>query len=385
MILNINWRIIILLGFLTIIITACGSSASPDPDSSTQIPTEEALAPTLLPEIVSGSLGSLLDDYLAKDNPLFSGTVLIAKNGEILLKKGYNFANWELKVPNLSKTKFRISSITKPITATLIMILSEAGLIDLDDQMCIYLPNCPGHWEGISVRNLLNHTSGIPEYTSLPGASEVSRVPHNVADLVDVFKDEPLDFLPGDSYQYSNSNFILLGAVIEQVTNARYEDFLQQVLLDPLQMEDSGMDHRSEILQDRASGYQIRGRVLINAPFLDMTNAYATAGMYSTVEDLFRLDQVLYSNQLLNEASLEGMFTPNFGEDGSGGNYGLGWQIDEYQGHRMVGHTGGINGFHTYLGRYIDERITIILLSNIETEDIQAIVTGMEEIIFNQE
>ena len=115
-----------------------------------------------------------------------------------------------------------------------------------------------------------------------------------------------------------------------------------------------------------------------------MSNAYATAGMYSTVEDLFLWDQALYSNQLLRQGSLESMYTPNHAADGSGGEYGYGWQIGEFQGHRKVEHVGGINGFHTYLGRYLDDQVTIILLSNIETEDIDSIVTGMEEIIFNQ-
>jgi CubicO group peptidase (beta-lactamase class C family) len=149
-------------------------------------------------------------------------------------------------------------------------------------------------------------------------------------------------------------------------------------------MENSGLDIHSQILKDRASGYQIIGTLLVNAPYLDMSNAYATAGMYSTVEDLFLWDQALYSNQLLNQSSLESMYTPNYAADGSGGEYGYGWQIGEFQGHRKVEHVGGINGFHTYLGRYLDDQVTIILLSNIETEDIDSIVTGMEEIIFNQ-
>jgi CubicO group peptidase (beta-lactamase class C family) len=373
--------ILILLG------TSCGGAVSPNNDRgelSASITIQSTQTPTSIPELVSGPIGKKLDEYLSEDNPLFSGSILVAKDGEILLKKGFNYANWELKVPNSTLTKFRISSITKPFTATLIMMLYERGLIDLEERMCRYLPNCPSHWQEITIYNLLNHTSGIPEYTTLLGANQVSRDPHNVSGLIDIFREEPLDFTPGDSYQYSNSNYILLGAVIEQVTNQRYDRFLQQVMLDPLEMENSGMDDHRQILKARASGYQIQGTLLVNAPFLDMTNAYATAGMYSTVEDLFLWDQALYSNQLLNEESLEVMFNPNFGGDGSGGEYGLGWQISDFQGHRKVGHTGSINGFRTNISRYIDDQVTIILLSNIETEDIQALVSGMEEIIFGQ-
>ncbi len=383
--LKTDWYLVNLILFIILIISpACSGPTPINSASSTQIPTEEIPAPTVTPEMVSGSLGKQLDDYFVEDNPLFSGSVLVAEAGDILLARGYNYANWELKVPNSSQTKFRISSITKPITATLIMMLSEQDLIELDDQLCTLLPNCPAQWRIITIRNLLNHTSGIPEYTTLLGAGEVSRDPHNVAGLIDMFRDEPLNFSPGESYEYSNSNYILLGAVIEQVAQDRYGAFLQQVLLDPLDMKNSGLDSQSEILADRASGYQIQGTWLVNAPYLDMTNAYATAGMYSTVEDLYRWDQALYTDQLLTQESVESMFTPNFGVDGSGGEYGLGWQISEYQGHRKVGHTGGINGFHTYIGRYIDDQVTIIVLSNIETDDILKIVSGMEELIFGR-
>jgi CubicO group peptidase (beta-lactamase class C family) len=380
-----DWRLLILLSFFILTFSsACGGLTPTGSVSPTQITTEEIPAPTFTPAMVSGPLGEQLDDYFVKDNPLFSGSILVAQEGDILLDKGYNYANWELKVPNSSQTKFRISSITKPITSTLIMMLSERGFIELDAQLCSLLPECPAQWQGITIRNLLNHTSGIPEYTTLLGASEVARDPHSVAGLIEVFRDEPLNFMAGESYQYSNSNYILLGAVIEQVTHFRYGSFLQQALLDPLDMKNSGLDNQDQILMDRASGYQIQGKFLVNAPYLDMTNAYATAGMYSTVEDLFRWDQALYSNQLLTQESIESMFTPNNGADGSGGEYGLGWQISEYQGHRKVGHTGVINGFHTYLGRYVDDQVTIIVLSNIETDDILEVVSGMEEIIFNQ-
>jgi CubicO group peptidase (beta-lactamase class C family) len=382
---NINWWTYILLGVVAGLITACGGIGTSIPQVETSTPTDEIPVPKVPSELVSGPLGQELDDLILDENPLFSGSILVARDGEVLLSKGYNFANWELKVPNASQTKYRISSINKPITATLIMMLVERGFLDLESQICTYIQNCPELWEEIRIRNLLNHTSGIPEYTTLLDARIDSRIPHSVAGLVDLFRDEPLNFAPGESFEYSNSNYVLLGTVIEGVTNTAYDNFLQQVLLVPLEMEDSGMDIHREILDERASGYQILGSLLVNAPYLDMTNAYATAGMYSTVEDIFRWDQALYTNQLLNEESLESMYSPGFGTDGSGGEYGLGWQLDEFQGHRKVGHTGRINGFRTYLGRYIDDGVTIIVLSNIETEEIMNIVEEMEMIIFNQE
>jgi CubicO group peptidase (beta-lactamase class C family) len=204
--------LIVPLTFLTILSAACWGAVATETDSkSNSVPStpEEVPAPTALAEVVASPLGNQLDDYIAKDNPLFSGSILVAREGEVWLSKGTNYADWELKVPISSQTKFRISSITKPFTATLIMMLADQDLIDLDARLCAYLPNCPADWQEITIQNLLNHTSGVPEYTTLLGADEVSRDLHNVTALVNLFKDEPLSFSPGDSYQYSHSNYIL--------------------------------------------------------------------------------------------------------------------------------------------------------------------------------
>jgi CubicO group peptidase (beta-lactamase class C family) len=378
---KIFWFGILLIG-LSIFLTACGSVSTDIPviDPTNQnkpvIPTPEA-------NIVSGTLGQQLDDYFTEDTPLFSGGVLIARQGEILLSKGYNYADWELRVPNSPHTKFRITSITKPFTATLIMMLHERGLIDLDEKVCSYLPDCPDSWGEITVHQLLTHTSGIPEYTRLPDARAEARQPHNVSGLLDLFKEEPLESSPGETFQYSNSNYIVLGAVVERISGETFEGFLKGVVLDPLEMENTGLDNNIQILRERAAGYQIQGRALVNAPYLDMTNAYSTAGMYSTVEDLYKWDQALYSDLLLSQESIEMMYSPELGRDARD-KYGYGWRIGDLKGGRKIWHAGLINGFHTYLGRYIDDRTTIIILSNIETEDIDSIVEDLEDLIFTE-
>lgn len=376
----------VLIAFLILVTisSACSSQIDAEFSETSPTATPQLVERTDANNIVIGDLGRALDEYFVRDHPLFSGAILVAKDGEIVLSKGYNFANWELKVPNTPQTKFRISSISKPFTATLVMMLAEEGKIDLQADLCSYLADCPDQWQEIQVEDLLNHTSGVPDYTVLPGAREDSRDPHNVSALIDLFKNEPLIFTPGDSFFYSHSNYVLLGAVIEQVSNRTYADYLNQELIGPLQMEDSGVEMQAMILHDRASGYQIIGTVLVNAPYLDMSNAFATAGMYSTVKDLFRFDQALYSDQLLNKESLDRMYSPHNAKDGTGGDYGFGWQLSEYLGHRKVEHQGGINGFHTSFSRYIDDQATIILLSNIETEDTDSLVAGLEEILFDQ-
>lgn len=387
-----NFKFLLVLGITVLlmggIISACGSSSpaiqepadSDEHESSLQTPPGQQAG-----ETISGELGMALDEFITRDKPLFSGSILVAKDGEVLLSKGYNYANWELKVPNSAQTKFRISSITKPFTATMIMMLAQDGLLELDDRMCDHLGNCPDSWQEISIQDLLSHTSGVPDYTKISGAVEDSRLPHSVNELVEIFRDEQLEFMPGTGYQYSNSNYILLGAVIEQVSGSRYDNFLQNAILAPLGIEDTGMDYADQVLSDRAAGYQIQGRALVNAPYLDMSNAYATAGMYSTVGDLYTFDQALQAGQLVSPEIQELMYTPRQAADQAGNGYGLGWQVSKSGNHRRVGHAGGINGFRVFFGRYLEDGATIILLSNIGTEELDPIIERLEQILFNGE
>lgn len=380
---SIFTALMMLLGVLT----ACSTNTTPEPTQTGVVEQPGTLQPpanSQSGDLVAGDVGRLLDDFISQDNPLFSGSILVAQEGEILLSKGYNFSNWELKTANNPQTKFRISSITKPFTATLIMMMVENGALSLDDRLCDHLPDCPPAWQGIEIQNLLNHTSGIVEYTSLDGAAQASRLVHNTAGLIDLFRNETLEFAPGETYRYSNSNYILLGAVLEQVSRISFDQLLRRIILEPLRMRNSGMDDNTRILENRASGYQIQGRDLMNAPFLDMSNAYATAGMYSTILDLFAFDQALASGLLLSEDSLESMYTPQFAADGSGGNYGLGWQLGESNGYQRIGHAGVINGFHVSMTRYPDQDFTIIVLSNFETEDIVQIISGLERILLDE-
>lgn len=376
--------------WMPILISGLAISAAGCSNISTNTPTPAAAVETLSPTptptaaAVSGILGQQLDDYFTGSRPLFSGSVLAARHGEVLLDKGYNYADWELRVPNEPQTKFRITSLTKQFTATLIMMMHERGLIDLDDSICSYLEDCLESWKEITVHQLLTHTSGIPEYTILPDALEESRQPHNVQGLLNLFNGEQLDFTPGEEFKYSNSNYVVLGAILEQISGSTYEQYLNEHVLRPLEMEDSGLDRQDVILQGRASGYLIVESFLLNAPYLDMSNAYSTAGMYSTVEDLYKWDQALYTDQLLNEESREMMFSTEVGE-GINSNYGYGWQIGDAHGQRKIWHAGRINGFHSYLSRYPDDQTTIIILSNIETEDLDEIVFNLENILFPPE
>jgi CubicO group peptidase (beta-lactamase class C family) len=273
----------------------------------------------------------------------------------------------EWAIPNQPDTKFRIGSVTKQFTAALILQLVGEGKIKLDGKISDYLTDYrKDTGEKVTIHQLLNHTSGIPSYTSRPDFfPEMSRNPYRVADFVKKFASGDLEFEPGSKFSYNNSGYSLLGAIIEKVTGQSYETVLTERILKPLGMTNTGYDHSATLIQKRASGYQKTRDGFVNAPYLDMSIPYAAGSIYSTVEDLYKWDQALYEDRILSAASKNLMFTPGLG------NYGYGMNISEQpigktdQKTRIIGHGGGINGFNSLLTRAVDKRQTVIILDNV--------------------
>jgi CubicO group peptidase (beta-lactamase class C family) len=323
-----------------------------------------------------------LDEYLtaAHDVWKYQGAALVAKDGKVLFEKSYGMANIELGVPNTPEMKFQIGSITKQFTATAIMQLAEKGLLSPDDPITKYLPDYPQETgDNVTIHHLLSHTSGIPSYTGMPGVMDNKALEVSVEDLMGIFKDEPLDFEPGEKYVYSNSNYVVLGAIIEKITGQTYEQYLQQNIFGPLGMKNSGYDHRDKIMINRAAGYsEDEDGELINAEFVHMSAPYAAGALYSTIGDMFIWDQALYGEKLLKRSSLERMFTPVKGR------YGYGWVIDQPYGHRHIWHNGGIFGFVTNIGRWVDDRVCVVVFSNNDGAPIDAIALGLAGIVFEQ-
>ena len=329
---------------------------------------------------LESKVDELVNGYIKANN--FSGAVLLAREGEPLLAKGYGFANAEWQIPNTSKTKFRIGSITKQFTSMLVMQLREQGRLKVEDSVCLYVKPCPDAWKPVTIHHLLTHTSGIPTYTAIAAWREGNMVPRTVDQVVAFFRDLPLQWAPGEKYAYNNSGYFLLGLVIEKVTGQKFEQALKDMILTPMGMADTGYDWSSTILPHRASGYSGRGNTVVNAAALDMQQPYAAGAMYSTVEDLLKWDQALYTEKLLPEASKQLMWTPNKE------NYGYGWMIGQpaagmFGGHKRLAHGGGINGFSTVIVRLPETRTTVIVLANTDTvnssligRDVMAIYYG---------
>jgi CubicO group peptidase (beta-lactamase class C family) len=310
-------------------------------------------------------IDGLLKQY--HDYGQFNGSILVAEKGKIIYEKGFGMANMEWAIPNQPDTKFRIGSLTKQFTAALVLQLVEEGKIKLDGKISDYLPDYrKDTGEKVTIHQLLNHTSGIPDYTHRPNFSaEISRNPYSVADFVKKFASGDLEFEPGSKFSYDNSGYSILGAIIEKVTGKTYETVLTERILKPLGMTNSGYDNHSPLLQKRASGYQKTPDGFVNAAYLDMSIPYAAGSMYSTVEDLFKWDQSLYEDKILSAESKKLMFTPGLG------NYGYGIRISDQplgktdQKTKIIGHGGAINGFNSYIVRAVEKRQTVIILDNV--------------------
>jgi CubicO group peptidase (beta-lactamase class C family) len=279
----------------------------------------------------------------------FSGTVLVARDGKILLAKGYGYANAQWKTPNTLQTKFRIGSLTKQFTATAIMQLREKGLLSLQDSICKYLQPCAMAWQPVTLHHLLSHTSGVAGFGD---------------------RNLPLEFAPGTQWKYSDWGYCLLGRVIESVTGKPYAQVLREQIFEPLEMHDSGYDQSEKILEQRAAGYRLVGGQLQNAEYIDMAGPYSAGGLYSTAADLYKWDQALYTEAILPQSALAVMWTEVMS------NYGYGWMVSRPESRSkpswalpdrfQVVHPGSINGFTSEILRFPNEHVTVIVLANLQ-------------------
>ena len=322
------------------------------------------------------------DEYMSQTAKLgrFNGYVMIARDGKPIFSKGYGMANFEDDVPNNAQTKFRLASITKSFTAMAVMILQERGTLNLQDPVCKHLAGCPETWKAVTVRHLLDHTSGIPDYAASPDFMRTISLRLTPDALVASFKNKPLQSAPGEGFAYSNSNYILLGKIIEKTSGEPFADFLQANIFGPLGMKNSGYDDNRRILKHRAAGYIHEGGKIINAQYMDMSNAYAAGGLYSTAEDLLIWSQALDGEKLVTKKSFAEIFTPGKGE------VGYGWFINREANRRIILQGGLNSGFASAVVRYPDERVSIILLNNLENAALflTRIRRDLAAIVFNE-
>lgn len=320
----------------------------------------------------AGRLDSLMTR--AHQSGGFDGAVLVAEGGRVVFKKAYGQADREWSIPNATDTRFRIGSVTKVFTAILVMQLVQEGRLDLEAHISDYLTAYPAKTgQAVTLRHLLSHTSGIPNYMQdIPYIADSDScgfwVRYSPEELVATFASLDLRFEPGSKFEYCNSAYVLLGDMLEKVTSKPYEQLLKERILDPLGMKDTGYARPETIIPRRARGYLVTDSSCANADYDNTTVFYSAGALYSTVDDLYRLDQALYSDALLDAKTKELMFTHVVATPRGG--YTLGWNEGSLplpgtrERARFVGHVGDANGFFALIFRFTDTKDAIIMLTN---------------------
>lgn len=305
-----------------------------------------------------------ITDQMGK-NHIPGVSVAVVQNGQLVFAKGYGLADVELSTPATENTVYGLMSVSKQFTANAIMMLVEQGQVGLDEKISKYLPDVPGTWSAITVHELLSHTSGIPDYVDRPGFWQNVRQDRAPEDLLKPVKDLPLDFPPGTQWRYSNSGYYVLGQIIEKVNGKSYADFLNEHIFRPLGMSATQVNDFQAIIPNRASGYIWQKDHLQNAEYVSPTQMWAAGAVISTVTDLAKWDAALYTDKLLKKSTLEPMWTPAKLADGTDAPYGEGNELSTVRGHRVAGHQGSGNAFNATLLRYVDDKLTVIVLCNL--------------------
>jgi CubicO group peptidase (beta-lactamase class C family) len=299
---------------------------------------------------------------------IFSGAVIVARDGAVLFRQAYGAAQREWCVPNTPETRFRIASLTKQFTAAAILRLQEAGRLHLDDPAARHMPGLPTTWAPITLRMLLDHTAGLPNVTALPDyPTTLARAARTPMEVVGRLFREELLFPAGSAQEYSNTGYILLAAIVERVAGAPFAEALNRLVLAPAGLADTGDADPEAVIAQRAAGYHRVAGQWRNAPPVVPAAALGAGGLVSTLDDLVAWDAALFSGRVLRPPALAEMV-----RDGGHG-YGLGLYVGRAYGERLLSHGGFLNGFSAIKDSYPDLGLTVVVLGNTETAPAQTL------------
>jgi CubicO group peptidase (beta-lactamase class C family) len=297
----------------------------------------------------------------------------VYRDGMMVKAEGYGLANLEWDVPAKADTVFQSGSVGKQFAATAVMMLVEEGKVGLDDPVQKYFPDAPDLWKNIKIRNLLSHTSGLGEYENAartkPDGPFYLRLDMNEDELYKRISAMPMDFQPGEDWSYRNTNYVLLGILIHKVTGKFYGDYLEERIFKPLGMTATRIISDRDIIPHRAAGYELVKGQLKNQEWVSPTfNSTADGTLYFTVLDLEKWDAALYTEKLLKRSSFEQMWTVMKLNNGrpNKANYGFAWGIKQVNGHKVMEHSGAWQGFTAHIARYVDDKLTIVVLTNLD-------------------
>lgn len=328
---------------------------------------------------IKTKLAKYIDNYSKKNE--FSGTILITKDDEVLLNKGYGTADYNKRIQNKPQTIFQIASLTKQFTAAGILMLQEENLLNVYDTLDKYIPDYP-NGNNITINNLLTHTSGIPEYLDYTDSIDIENHDPNYTpdELIELFKNQPFNFNAGTSFEYSNSNYILLGYIIEKVSNMTYEDFIKNNIIIPLNLTSTGFLSSETDAKNKSIGYYFINKYSnehAEAPKTEGLMSYAAGEIYSNSQDLQKWENALFSEKIITKESLNTMVTPYLN------NYGYGWFIYENaDGDKVAYHSGNLPGYTSFVEKNLNKNYLIIILCNENIDEaVDNISTQLSEIL----
>jgi CubicO group peptidase (beta-lactamase class C family) len=336
--------------FLVVAFFACSAA-----NTSAQIVQPSAAALTRLDETIEAYL---------ENNNIPGGLIAVVSRGEVVDLRTYGMANVELAVPVSAQTIFEIGSISKQFVSATAMLLVEEGRLDLDDPIHRYLPDLPSEWLGVTMRQLLNHTSGIPDYEEIR-SYDVYRFRLTPEDVIRIAHSRPMDFAPGTGWYYSNTGYFLASMIVERIEGRPLGQVLESRIFGPLGMTQTGMTDPESIIPNRAAGYWVnKAGELINRNPTETSSTLGAGGVRSTAQDLAKWDAALYGDGLLSDRSRQVMWTPAILPNGEDTEYALGWRVTPYNGLRSQNHSGQVAGFVANFARFPDQEAAIVVFMN---------------------
>lgn len=326
-------------------------------------------AASLAPAADADRIDTLIESQM-RQKKIPGVSLAIVRDGQVIKTKGYGYSNLELRAPVTEQTVFEIGSLTKQFTAVLVMMLASEGKIGLDDKLARYF-EVPAAWQGITIRHLLNHTSGLKNYTSLSGFEASRKL--KAAEFIKLLARQPLDFQPGEDWRYCNSGYNLLGYLLEKQSGLGYWELLAARILRPLQMNSTGNRIATNTTPGRAVGYEWNGRRLSTRNG-QLTDVFSAGAIVSTAPDLVKWSAALETDELLKKPQRDLLFVAAQLKKAPPYPYGFGWRLDDYKKHKNLGHSGSTAGFSSSLQKYPEDKLTIIVLCNISEPGIATVL-----------
>jgi CubicO group peptidase (beta-lactamase class C family) len=324
----------------------------------------------------------LFEAYSGKDTP--GAAVLVIKNGKPIFKKAYGLANLGTKMPAKISTNFRLASVTKQFTAMCIMMLAERGQLNYEQNLQQIFPEFPAYGRQITIRRLLQHTSGLIAYEDLiPDTATVQRLDKDVLQMM--MMQDSTYFPPGSQYRYSNSGYAVLAMIVEKASGKSFAQFLQENIFKPLGMKNTvAYEKNKSTVKNRALGYRQEGGQFVFSDQSVTSAVLGDGGIYSSVEDLLKWDRALYTEKLVKKETLVTAFAPGVLLDGKPLDYGFGWRLDQFNGHRRAMHTGSTSGFRNVIQRYPDDKLTVIIITNRAAPEVSPLADKLAEIFLGK-